>query len=143
MGERTNIDCYAFLSDLKSRLKGRVQLTTDGHRPYLTVIERLFGADGVDFAMLHGTPTMDSVYWTETMTPRQVAVHVRLVNHVDTQYPIILGSDFRVMDGMHRVLRALVEGRELIDTVQFEVDPTPDYFDVAPAELSYPDGDSN
>jgi IS1 family transposase len=53
VGERTNRDAYVFLSDLKSRLKGRVQLTTDGHKPYLTVIEPLFGSDGVDFAMLH------------------------------------------------------------------------------------------
>ncbi|HSH58093.1 MAG TPA: hypothetical protein VK988_00310 [Acidimicrobiales bacterium] len=30
-----------------------MQLTTDGHRPYLTVVEPLFGSDGIDFAMLH------------------------------------------------------------------------------------------
>jgi len=53
VGERTNRDCFFFLSDLHSRLKNRVQLTTDGHQPYLTVVEPLFGADGVDFAMLH------------------------------------------------------------------------------------------
>ena len=53
VGERTKADAYTFLSDLKSRLKGRVQLTPDGHKPYLTVIEPLFGADSVDFAMLH------------------------------------------------------------------------------------------
>jgi IS1 family transposase len=53
VGERTVIDAYTFLSDLKSRLRGRVQMTTDGHRPYLTVMEPLFGSDGIDFAMLH------------------------------------------------------------------------------------------
>ena len=53
VGERTTQDAYVFLSDLKSRLKGRIQLTTDGWRPYLTVVEPLFGADGIDFAMLH------------------------------------------------------------------------------------------
>lgn len=53
VGERTTADAYVFLSDLKSRLKGRIQPTTDGHRPYLTVVEPLFGADGIDFAMLH------------------------------------------------------------------------------------------
>jgi IS1 family transposase len=53
VGERTNRDAFEFLSDLRSRLKGRVQLTTDGHRPYLSVVEPLFGADGIDFAMLH------------------------------------------------------------------------------------------
>jgi len=30
-----------------------VQLTTDGHGPYLTVVEPLFGSDGIDFAILH------------------------------------------------------------------------------------------
>ncbi len=53
MGERTNKDAYVFLRDLHSRLNDRVQLTTDGHCPSLTVIEPLFGDDGVDFAMLH------------------------------------------------------------------------------------------
>jgi IS1 family transposase len=54
VGERTSKDAYTFLSDLKSRLRNnRVQITTDGHKPYLTVIEPLFGADSVDFAMLH------------------------------------------------------------------------------------------
>ena len=53
VGERTTIDAYTFLSDLKSRLWGRVQMTTDGHRPYLTVVEPMFGSDGIDFPMLH------------------------------------------------------------------------------------------
>lgn len=53
VGERTARDCYTFLSDLKSRLRNRVQLTTDGHKPYLMVVEPLFGADAIDFAMLH------------------------------------------------------------------------------------------
>jgi IS1 family transposase len=53
VGERTTIDAYTFLSDLKSRLRGRVQMTTDRHRPYLTVVEPLFASHGIDFAMLH------------------------------------------------------------------------------------------
>ena len=53
VGERTVHDAYVFMLDLKSRLKGRIQLTTDGHRPYLTVVEPVFGSDGIDFAMLH------------------------------------------------------------------------------------------
>lgn len=40
-----------FVKDLASRLKHRVQITTDGHRPYLAAIEEAFGAD-VDYAML-------------------------------------------------------------------------------------------
>jgi hypothetical protein len=41
-----------FISDLHTRLKNRVQMTTDGHQPYLQVIEPIFGADALDFSML-------------------------------------------------------------------------------------------
>jgi hypothetical protein len=34
------------------------------------------------------------------------------------------------MDGMHRVCKAHLEGRETIEVVQFEVDPDPTYIDV-------------
>lgn len=39
-----------FISDLASRLAGRIQLTSDGHRPYLEAVEGAFGAD-IDYAM--------------------------------------------------------------------------------------------
>jgi IS1 family transposase len=41
----------AFINDLASRLTSRVQLTTDGHRPYLEAVEGAFGAD-IDYAIL-------------------------------------------------------------------------------------------
>ena len=37
-----------FIDDLESRLANRVQLTTDGHKGYLTAVEDSFGAD-VDY----------------------------------------------------------------------------------------------
>lgn len=40
-----------FITDLRSRLSRRVQLTTDGHKAYLSAVEDAFGAD-VDYAML-------------------------------------------------------------------------------------------
>jgi IS1 family transposase len=40
-----------FISDLGSRLANRVQITTDGHRPYLAAIEQEFGKN-VDYAVL-------------------------------------------------------------------------------------------
>ncbi len=40
-----------FMADLRSRLAGRVQLTTDGHKVYLSAVEDAFGAN-VDYAML-------------------------------------------------------------------------------------------
>lgn len=42
---------YEFMTDVASRLRNRVQLTTDGHKPYLSAVEGAFGAD-VDYAVL-------------------------------------------------------------------------------------------
>jgi hypothetical protein len=42
---------YHFMHDLAGRLAHRVQLTTDGHRPYLMAVADAFGSD-IDFAQL-------------------------------------------------------------------------------------------
>lgn len=51
VGERSTPYAMKFISDLASRLTHRVQVTTDGHRPYLKAIDGAFGAD-VDYAVL-------------------------------------------------------------------------------------------
>jgi IS1 family transposase len=51
VGPRDAATAYEFMQDLAGRLRNRVQLTTDGHRPYLAAVEDAFGAD-IDYAML-------------------------------------------------------------------------------------------
>lgn len=83
---------------------------------------------------------VDAVYWfdeTETPTVRWVVEHIRLIEEVDVEYPIILGPDGQVMDGMHRIARALLEGRATIRAVRFEHLPEPDHRDCRPSELPY------
>lgn len=58
VGDRSASSAYHFIHDLKERLANRVQLTTDGHRAYLTAVEDAFGTD-VDYAMLQ------KIYGTE------------------------------------------------------------------------------
>lgn len=41
-----------FMQDAASRIKGRVQITTDGHKAYLEAVEGAFGMD-CDYAQLH------------------------------------------------------------------------------------------
>jgi IS1 family transposase len=41
-----------FVDDLRSRLAGRIQLTSDGHKAYLEAVEGAFGGD-IDYAILH------------------------------------------------------------------------------------------
>ena len=51
VGTRTRRAAQDFINDLKPRLKHRIQLTTDGHSPYLEAVEGAFGA-GIDYAQL-------------------------------------------------------------------------------------------
>lgn len=41
-----------FIDDLRSRLAGRIQLTSDGHKAYVEAVEGAFGGD-IDYAILH------------------------------------------------------------------------------------------
>ncbi len=51
VGDRSLASASFFIADLKSRLANRVQLTSDGHRPYLEAVENAFGSE-IDYAML-------------------------------------------------------------------------------------------
>ena len=51
VGARDSEAAATFIDDLAPRLASRVQLTSDGHKPYLEAIEGAFGAD-IDYAML-------------------------------------------------------------------------------------------
>lgn len=62
VGERHTSDAITFIWDLRSRLANKVQLTTDGHRPYLTAVEGVFTDMDVDYAMLvklYGSPSKE------------------------------------------------------------------------------------
>ena len=84
---------------------------------------------------------VNEAFWfgdkTDELTWRSILEHVRLIRETDLSFPIILSSEGRVMDGMHRVAKALLEGQETIEAVQFRQDPQPDYEDVHPDDLPY------
>jgi hypothetical protein len=86
-------------------------------------------------------PELDTAYWALPGAPhptvRELVVHLRLVLAADPAHPVILGSDGRLMDGMHRIALALLEGRTEVAAVRFDVDPEPDHRDVHPEDLSY------
>ena len=45
VGKRDADYAALFIGDLASRLANQVQLTTDGHKPYLQAVEDAFGGD--------------------------------------------------------------------------------------------------
>ena len=82
---------------------------------------------------------LDEPFWFSSgsagATCRAITDHARLIQAADISFPIILSSDGRVMDGMHRVAKALLLGRATIEAVQFIVDPDPDFRNVRPEDL--------
>ncbi|MBN1458764.1 MAG: DDE-type integrase/transposase/recombinase [Armatimonadetes bacterium] len=51
VGSRNTEDAIEFVNDVASRVKGPVQLTTDGHAPYLEAVDYAFGPE-IDYAVL-------------------------------------------------------------------------------------------
>ena len=84
---------------------------------------------------------LDEPYWsnegTQILTCREIVDHARLTLDSDLAFPIILSSDGRIMDGMHRVCKALFENRTEIEAVRFVHEPAPDYIGVDPDDLPY------
>jgi len=86
---------------------------------------------------------LDENHWyaigSVTPTPRRIVEHCVLINEADLSYPVMLDQQGRVMDGMHRVCKALMTGSAHIPVVQFEADPEPDYIDPDVGSLPYED----
>jgi hypothetical protein len=84
---------------------------------------------------------LDEAYWfggeDDQPTCRAIIEHARLIEQAELRYPIILSASGRVMDGMHRVGKALLQGHTTIDAVQFDTDPAPDYVGRPPDTLPY------
>ena len=83
---------------------------------------------------------LDEPYWYghgAVPTCRSVAEHAQLINETDLEFPIILSSDGRVMDGMHRAAKAVMQNIASLPAKQFSQDPEPDYVGVHPDDLPY------
>jgi IS1 family transposase len=52
VGERNLNDCWTFIEDLRRRVKGRMQISTDAHQTYRGVVPLVFNPGEVDWAQL-------------------------------------------------------------------------------------------
>jgi hypothetical protein len=73
----------------------------------------------------------------ELPTWRAMVDHLRLVTEADLSFPIILSATGAVMDGRHRIAKALLQGHNEIEAVQFTEDPQPDFIGRGPNDLPY------
>lgn len=91
VGDRSAETGYIFMNDLASRLKHRVQLTTDGHRAYLEAVEDAFGSD-IDYAMLIKIYGHDSEGEKRYSPPEVIDTEIRNISgnpdpkHISTSY---------------------------------------------------------
>lgn len=75
-----------------------------------------------------GKPALDEDCWFggQGATLRQVARHTARINAVASNNPIILNDDGSLMDGGHRLCRALLDDRPTIKAVRFTSMPPAD-----------------
>lgn len=66
-----------------------------------------------------------NVWFEEIPNIREVLKHMKRIQDADLSYPVILGPDNALMDGTHRVCKAILENKETISAVRFEELPEP------------------
>jgi hypothetical protein len=84
---------------------------------------------------------LDEPHWyrfgSAQPTCRSIVEHCSLIADADLSFPIVLDSSGKLMDGMHRVCKALLGGAHTVRAVQFVQDPLPDHVGVEPDALPY------
>ncbi|HEX3988161.1 MAG TPA: hypothetical protein VHZ30_01940 [Verrucomicrobiae bacterium] len=84
---------------------------------------------------------LDETFWFggkgDVPTCRRVAEHTALISESSLEYPIIIDPEGRVMNGMHRVCKALIDGLKTIKAVRLRVMPEPDFVNVPIDELPH------
>ena len=84
------------------------------------------------FELSKNLPVMDipllhlNVYYTyDRLTLREMVSHFKAVQEADLSFPIILDEDGEVMDGRHRIMKALSKNKATIKAVRFDKNPSP------------------
>jgi IS1 family transposase len=91
LADRSTNAAVEFVTDLKGRLTNRVQLTSDGHKPYLEAVESTFGED-VDYAMLvkhYGSPPQSETRYSPaicTGAEKRQKIGNPDAKHISTSY---------------------------------------------------------
>ncbi|HVV81780.1 MAG TPA: IS1 family transposase [Kofleriaceae bacterium] len=74
VGKRTQENTNVFIEDVASRLRNRIQVSTDGLRMYAEAIEASFGVDGVDYATVVKEYEADTLSEGRYSPPRVTSV---------------------------------------------------------------------
>ena len=91
VGDRSHGDAVEFLSDLRARLENKVQLTTDGHKAYLSAVEQLdFDADYAMLIKIYGNTVREGP--SRYSPPQVIGTEIKTISgnpdpaYVNTSY---------------------------------------------------------
>ena len=59
------------------------------------------------------------------LTLRDMVMHMRAVKAADLNLPIILDEDGEIMDGRHRIMKAMLNNAKSVRAVRFDENPSP------------------
>jgi IS1 family transposase len=92
VADRSAGSAWTFMQDVAGRLRHRVQLTTDAHKPYLEAVEDAFGSD-IDYATLQKIYGRDAGDDEKRYSPAKcLGMEVRTISgdpdseHISTSY---------------------------------------------------------
>ena len=63
----------------------------------------------------------------EPATQDELEWHLVRIRDADLEYPIILTAEGCIMDGLHRLAKAILMHHETIKVIQFKMTPVPDH----------------
>ncbi len=71
---------------------------------------------------------LDVLYWQVNST-KDFIYHAKRVETTDEKYPVILDDEGTIADGWHRVVKAILKGKETIKAVRLQKMPLADSYE--------------
>lgn len=85
------------------------------------------GAARIQFRSIAELPRFEAAWWDiEPATEEELSWHLKRIQDADLDHPIILSDRGCIMDGLHRLAKAILMHHESIKVIQFSLTPSPD-----------------
>jgi len=111
VGQRDGPTCIRFVKDIAERVANRIQITSDGFKPYITAVENAFGWAGADFGQLVKTyASSEQVDGHRRYSPAVCtgAIKTQMMGRPDTDFistSFVEGSNLTMRMQMRRFTR--------------------------------------